>query len=141
MSLFEQTMDGPNDISVNSVKDQNTEVIQTVANRLAIIGDELTLSYQDLSCSSLEKLKSCATLEGSLDILLSVLKALSWKTNKPSPSWRYTEDHDNWPGTISLMRECKIDFIWSQCIQNSSKATSLYCMDETRLKKGCLTQK
>lgn len=70
-------MDGPNDISVNSVKDQNTEVIQTVANRLAIIGDELTLSYQDLSCSSLEKLKSCATSEGSLDILLSVLKALS----------------------------------------------------------------
>lgn len=77
MSLFEQIMDGPNDISVNSVKDQNTEVIQTVANRLAIIGDELTLSYQDLSCSSLENLKSCATLEGSLDILLSVLKALS----------------------------------------------------------------
>ena len=78
-------MDGPNDISVNSVKDQSAEVIQTVANRLAIIGDELTLSYQDLSCSSLEKLKSCATLEGSLDILLSVLKALSWNTNNTKP--------------------------------------------------------
>ena len=76
-------MDRPHDISsrteqgvaVDSVKGQNTDVIQTVANKLAIIGDELSLSYQDLSCSSLERFKSCATLEGCLDILLSMLKA------------------------------------------------------------------
>jgi len=63
------------DIAVGSAKHQNSELIQTVANKLAIIGDELSLSYQDLSCSSFDKFKSCATLEGCLDILLSVLKA------------------------------------------------------------------
>ena len=74
-------MDRPSDISarteqstaVNSVHKQNTEVIATVANKLAIIGDELSQSYQDLHCSSLEIVKSCTTLEGCLDILLSVL--------------------------------------------------------------------
>ena len=57
------------------VKHQNTEVIESVANKLAIIGDELSLSYQGFSCSSLERFKSCATLESCLEILLSVLKA------------------------------------------------------------------
>lgn len=77
-------MDRPSDISsctelqgiaVDSIKDQNTDMIESVANKLAIIGDELSLSYQDLSCSSLERFKSCATLEGCLDILILVLKA------------------------------------------------------------------
>jgi len=63
------------DIAVDSAKHQNSELIQTVANKLAIIGDELSLSYQDLSYSSFDKFKSCATLEGCLDILLSALKA------------------------------------------------------------------
>ena len=63
------------DIAVHSAKHQNSELIETGANKLAIIGDELSLSYQDLSSSSLDTFKSCATLEGCLDILLSVLKA------------------------------------------------------------------
>ena len=57
------------------VKHQNTEVIESVANKLTIIGDELSLSYQGLSCSSFERFKSCATLEGCLDLLLLVLQA------------------------------------------------------------------
>ena len=76
-------MDRPSEISaytepgvaVDSVKHQNTEVIESVANKLAIIGDELSLKYQGLSCSSLERFKSCATLESCLDLLLSVLQA------------------------------------------------------------------
>lgn len=94
-------MDRPSDISayteqgiaVDSVKHQNTEVIQTVANRLAIIGDELSLSYQDLSCSSLKKFKSCATLEGCLDILLSVLKAWNWKFRQITEAKPSSEMH------------------------------------------------
>ena len=77
-------MDRPSEISaceepssaVNFlVKHQNTEVIESVADKLAIIGDELNLSYQGLPCSSFEMFKSCTTLESCLDILLSVLKA------------------------------------------------------------------
>ena len=56
-------------------KHQNTKVIESVANKLAIIGDELSLSYQGLSCGSLERFKSCATLEGCLGLLLLVLLA------------------------------------------------------------------
>lgn len=62
-------------IAVDSVHKQNTDVIESVANKLAIIGDELSQSYQESHCRSLERVKSCATLEGCLDILLSVLKA------------------------------------------------------------------
>lgn len=62
-------------IAVDSVHKQNTDVIESVANKLAIIGDELSQSYQESHCSSLERVKSCATLERCLDILLSVLKA------------------------------------------------------------------
>ena len=77
-------MDRPNEISAYTepgiavdllVKHQNTEVIESVANKLAIIGDELSLKYQGLTCSSLDRFKSCATLESCLEILLSVLKA------------------------------------------------------------------
>ena len=76
-------MDRPSEISaytepgiaVDSAKHQNTEVIESVANKLAIIGDELSLKYQGLSCSSLDSFKSCATLEGCLDVLLLVLQA------------------------------------------------------------------
>lgn len=75
-------MDRPSEISactepgiaVDLVKHQNTEVIESVANKLAIIGDELSLSYQGLSCRSLKRFKSCAALESCLDILLSVLQ-------------------------------------------------------------------
>jgi len=63
------------DIAVDSAKHQNSDLIQTVANKLAIIGDELSLSYQDLFCSSFDKFKSYARLKGCLAILLSVLKA------------------------------------------------------------------
>ena len=62
-------------IAVDLLKHQNTEVIESVANRLAIIGDELSLEYQGLYCSSLDRFKSCATLESFLDILLSLLEA------------------------------------------------------------------
>ena len=62
-------------IAVDLLKHQNTEVIESVANKLAIIGDELSLKYESLSCSSLEMFKSCATLEGCLDLLLLVLQA------------------------------------------------------------------
>ena len=76
-------MDRPSEISaytepgiaVDLVKHQNTEVIESVANKLAIIGDELSLSYQGLSCSSLERFKSCATLESCLDLLLLMMQA------------------------------------------------------------------
>ena len=76
-------MDRPSEISaytepgiaVDLLKHQNTEVIESVANRLAIIGDELSLEYQGLYCSSLDRFKSCTTLENCLEILLSVLKA------------------------------------------------------------------
>ena len=76
-------MDRPSEISaceepssaVNFlVKHQNTEVIESVADKLAIIGDELSLSYQGLSCRSLKRFKSCATLESCLHILFSVLQ-------------------------------------------------------------------
>ena len=76
-------MDRPSEISARTepgiamdlVKHQNTEVIQSVANKLAIIGDELSVSYQGLSCSSPERFKSSATLESFLDMLLLVLQA------------------------------------------------------------------
>ena len=62
-------------IAVDLLKHQNTEVIESVANKLAIIGDELSLSYRGLSCSSLERFKSCATLESCLDLLLLMMQA------------------------------------------------------------------
>ena len=76
-------MDRPSEISactepgiaMDLVKHRNTEVIQSVANKLAIIGDELSLKYQGLSCGSLERFKSSATLESCLDMLLLVLQA------------------------------------------------------------------
>ena len=76
-------MDRPGEVSactepgfaVDLAKHQNTEVIQSVANKLAIIGDELSVSYQGLSCSSLERFKSSATLESCLGMLLLVLQA------------------------------------------------------------------
>ena len=37
--------------SVESVNKQTTEAIESVANKLAIIGDELSQSYEKLSCS------------------------------------------------------------------------------------------
>ena len=62
-------------IAVDLLKHQNTEVIESVANKLAIIGDELSLKYESLSCSSLDRFKSCATLESCLDLLFLVLQA------------------------------------------------------------------
>ncbi|KAL9960687.1 hypothetical protein ACROYT_G034173 [Oculina patagonica] len=65
------------EISLDSVNEQTMEAIESVANKLAIIGDELSQSYEELSDSGvkLSKARSCATLECCLDILLSVLKA------------------------------------------------------------------
>ena len=64
-------------IAEDSVNKQTMEVIKSVANTLAIIGDELSQSYEDKSNigANLATARSCATLEGSLDILLLVLKA------------------------------------------------------------------
>ena len=105
LSQFEQIMDRPSAIStcteqgiaVDSAKNQNSEVIQTVANKLAIIGDELSLSYQDLSSNSrvsFDKFKSCTTLEGCLDILLSVLKAWNWKFKQIAEAKPSSEMHE-----------------------------------------------
>ncbi len=64
-------------MALDSVNEQTMEAIESVANKLAIIGDELSQSYEELSYSgaNLAKTRSCATLECCLDILLSVLKA------------------------------------------------------------------
>ena len=78
-------MDQPSDISdrtepgiaVESVNKQTMEAIESVANKLAMIGDELSQSYEEIfnSGANLAKARPCATLEGCLDILLLVLKA------------------------------------------------------------------
>ena len=64
-------------IAVESVDKQTREAIESVANKLAIIGDELSQSYEDLpdSRAILAKARSFAILEGCLDILLLVEKA------------------------------------------------------------------
>ena len=41
----------PASLAVESVNKQTTEAIESVANKLAIIGDELSQSYEKLSCS------------------------------------------------------------------------------------------
>lgn len=53
------------------------EVIKSVANKLAIIGDELNHSYQKFSCSgvSLAGPNSCGQSEGWLKIALFILRA------------------------------------------------------------------
>ena len=65
------------EIAVESVNKQTLEAIESVANKLAFIGDELSLSYEEQSVSgaNLVNGRSCATFESCLDILFSVLKA------------------------------------------------------------------
>ena len=64
-------------IAADSVNKQSIDAIESVANKLAIIGDELSQSYEELSRSggAIPRPKTCATLEGCMDILLLVLKA------------------------------------------------------------------
>ena len=65
------------EISVESANKQTLEAIESVANKLAIIGDQLSLSYEEKSVSgtNVVKARSCATFESCLNILLSALKA------------------------------------------------------------------
>ena len=53
------------------------EAIESVANKLAIIGDELSQSYEELSHNggTIPRPKTGPALEGCMDILLLVLKA------------------------------------------------------------------
>ena len=70
--------------AVESVNKQTTEAIESVANKLAIIGDELSQSYEKVSCSgvTLARTKSCVKLESCLNIVLLMLKASVGKLNK-----------------------------------------------------------
>jgi len=69
-------MDHPSDISARTeqgiTNKQNTEAIKFVASKLALIGDHLNQSYEELRCG---EVRSCTTLESCLDILRLVLKA------------------------------------------------------------------
>lgn len=69
-------MDRPSDISACSERGittkQNTEAIKFVAGKLALIGDQLNQSYEELPCS---EVRSCIKLESCLDMLHLVLKA------------------------------------------------------------------
>ena len=68
----------PASSAVESLNKQTTEAIESVANKLAIIGDELSQSYQKLSCSGVvtpARAKSCLKLESCLNIVLLILKA------------------------------------------------------------------
>ena len=64
-------------LAVESVNKQTTEAIESVANKLAIIGDELSQSYEKLSCSGVTpvRAKSCVKLDSCLNIVLLILKA------------------------------------------------------------------
>ena len=69
-------MDRPSDISAGTERGitnkQNTEAIKFVAGKLALIGDKLNQSYEELPCS---EVRSCMKLESCLDMLHLVLKA------------------------------------------------------------------
>ena len=69
-------MDSLSDISARTERGitnkQNTEAIQFVAGKLALIGDQLNQSYEELPCS---EVRPCVKLESCLDILRLVLKA------------------------------------------------------------------
>ena len=72
-------MDRPSYISCRTeegidVNKQTIEAIKSVANKLAIIGDELSLPCDKLSSSGGNGARSCTTLEGCLDMLRLVLK-------------------------------------------------------------------
>ena len=62
--------------AANSDREQTMEAIESVANKLAIIGDELSQSYQELSCSgtTLTGVKPCVKLESWLNIMFFILK-------------------------------------------------------------------
>ena len=51
---------------------QNTEAIKFAAGKLALIGDHLSRSYEELPSS---EVRSCIKLERCLDVLHLVLKA------------------------------------------------------------------
>ncbi len=64
-------------ILLEPVNKEIREAIKSVATKLAIIGDEMNQSYEEVSDSgaNLAKAKSCAMLESCMDILLLVIKA------------------------------------------------------------------
>lgn len=65
-------------IAVEPVKKEMREAIKSVANKLAIVGDELSQSYEKVSNSGANLggiCRSCGTLECCLDILVLVIKA------------------------------------------------------------------
>ena len=66
--------------AANSDHEQTMEAIESVANKLAIIGDELSQSYQELSCSgtTLAGVKPCVKLESWLNIMFFILKFSVW---------------------------------------------------------------
>ena len=70
--------------AANSDREQTMEAIESVANKLAIIGDELSQSYQELSCSgtTLAGVKPCVKLESWLNIMFFILKFSVWKSRK-----------------------------------------------------------
>ena len=51
------------------------ETIESVANKLVIIGDDLSQSYELFSGSRVVRTNSCAVLEGCMDIFVLFLKA------------------------------------------------------------------
>jgi hypothetical protein len=69
-------MDQPSDISARTepviANKQNTEAIKSVASKLALVGDQLIQSHEELSCG---KVRSCIKLESCSDILRLLLKS------------------------------------------------------------------
>lgn len=70
-------MDRPNDISVRTERGitnlkRNPETIKFVARKLALIGDQLNQSYEELPC---REVRTCIKLESCLDMLHLMLKA------------------------------------------------------------------
>lgn len=88
--LFKQIMDcqssissptEPSILAVESVNGETTETIQSVAKKLATIGDELSQSYELSSGNfvSVAKAAPSAVFEGRLDIVNILIKASRWK--------------------------------------------------------------
>ena len=67
----------PSSLNVELAHLQTKEAIESVANKLAIIGDNLSQSYELFSSSRVGfvRANSCAVLKGWLDIFVLVLKA------------------------------------------------------------------
>ena len=110
----------PASSAVESVNKQTTEAIESVANKLAIIGDELSQSYEKVSCSgvTLARTKSCVKLESCLNIVLVMLKASVWKLNK-HPG-RNLETHAILKCRLNIVLLVLMDLTWSLNEQDSA---------------------